>query len=476
MKRPAAQLAAAIVALATFTASSPSVLAQLPLAGWTSPQLLSEGEGWTQFSALVAAPDSTVHAFWQSDPTKLVEGIAGEPGADLLWHTAIREGQVEEPVDILTTMPDGEIERAIRAAVDNEGRLHVLSWPKPSCLRHNTALLSQADTAQGWEGPLDCIGDTASRFGLSRDQAGNLHVGYSRGSSQAIAYTKYSSTSRTWSVPTDIYQSLPDTTVYDVRIAVDGTGRLHVVWTQTEAPNYYPPTGIFYSRSTDGGATWDPPLEIAGRGHGEPEIVTVGSDEVHIIWNGSAAIIGRYHRYSMDGGETWSPTHAFEMGGGLMGPPAAAVDSSGTLHAILSNDEGLFYAAWGQDVGWSPLQLIWSAASAGDPAAVITDGNELHVIFRERTSRVWYLRRRLAAPPVADATLVSVPAAGTAIAAPTLLRTVFPAAIPQGTELPRRIERLVVNPSNGLDPILISIASAALVIIIVVLTLRVRRR
>lgn len=32
--------------------------------GWSPPQLLFAGDGWTQFSALAATPDGKVHVFW----------------------------------------------------------------------------------------------------------------------------------------------------------------------------------------------------------------------------------------------------------------------------------------------------------------------------------------------------------------------------------------------------------------------------
>jgi len=445
-----------------------SVLAQGPAGEWFGPVVLYEGEGaWTQYNDLVASADGTVHAFWQSDPTKISENVEGEPGGDNLWYTRIRDNSIEEPVNILVPLDNGSLQESIQAVLDGQGNLHVFS--SSSCLQHSIVNLESALLPQVWMDNTDCIGETDFRFGVTEDQEGTLHLAYNTTNGRLV-YIRLLPGETQWSLPETIFEGKNNGYTSDSRIAVDSTGKIHVVWSEYEAPEYYPPTGIYYAQSEDGGLTWTRPEQLAESGHVEAEIITTENNQVHVIWNGAAIVSDRFHRYSKDGGLSWSETTALDIRGGILGPPDIAVDSANTVHAVYSGDFGVHYTYWSEGQGWSRPQQLGPKNQTGDPSVVITGGNQLHVLFREAASRIFYMSLPLDAPVItSEPTITPLPQVPQKdSSAPD---NVSPTPTPHQSRLVPQFDNPEVernlNVSPGL-PILIGITPAVLVIVLVI--------
>jgi hypothetical protein len=385
------------------------------LLGWSQPRVLYAGKGWTQYNALVASPGGKVHAFWQSDPSTGVEGVRGEHGADNVWYEQLGGSRAQKPTNVLTALPGGWITRSIRGVADQEDQLHLLFSSDALCLEHSYSRVETAASPHEWMANRSCIGDTSQRVGIARGAAGEIHLAYASIAGQ-VRYVKYLPAARRWLPAISVTNAQPDRLAADIGVAMDSTGRLHVVWAEYRPPVYYPPLGVYYAQSSDAGATWTSPRELATDRYAEPAIATIGANQVHITWNASAVAEGRFHKYSTDGGHTWSPAYQFSLPGGLMGPPALAVDSADRLHAVLSGS-GFAYAHWSKAQGWSPLEYYWPKAQVGDPAAVISEGNRLHVLVRQDAARIIYLSRVLDAPRLEPEALAA-PAAPAAPAVP----------------------------------------------------------
>jgi len=196
----------------------------------------------------------------------------------------------------------------------------------------------------------------------------------------------------------------------DPMMAIDREGRLHVVWSVGSAPDAYPPIGVFYSRSDSEGVSWTAPIQLGGIDEGQPAIA-VNNDEVHVLWNGDVARKGRYYRYSGDAGETWgsvevlSPPASQGGKGGLQRPPAIIVDNLGNVHALLHEQESLYYTAK-IDQSWTAKQPLYipgmmRAAEVFAVRLAITGGNQLHAIYllasfnqrntEDRSNMIWTL-------------------------------------------------------------------------------------
>lgn len=168
--------------------------------------------------------------------------------------------------------------------------------------------------------PEDVIDIREIHYSISRD-GGNTWTGQSR----------------------DYYLStLGGTDALNPDIAIDENDVIHVVWNQDN-----PATGIdeiFYSRSTNGGATWSAETIISypdGDAASTPEIEVGADNEIYVVWKESDDVVTTNSvvnvSISTDGGLTWSGTTAdipLTQSFRMIYDPRIVVDSNGIAHCI----------------------------------------------------------------------------------------------------------------------------------------------
>src|SRR5947209_2205059 len=87
-----------------------------------------------------------------------------------------------------------------------------------------------------------------------------------------------------FSPPTNV-SSNPGSSYYE-QIAVDSTGGINIVWLDN-TPGYY---AVFFSRSTDGGATFSTPQNLSNDPAGSsPQIAVDSSGNINVVWHGTSA-------------------------------------------------------------------------------------------------------------------------------------------------------------------------------------------
>jgi hypothetical protein len=137
----------------------------------------------------------------------------------------------------------------------------------------------------------------------------------------------------------------------ECHIATDGSGRIHVVWTEETTEGDHQ---AFYSRSTDGGNTFSEPLNVSTIRNGEVRkpVVTAFRDTVYVAFNEDARNKQVFLATSEDSGLSFSePVEVSNANPerGRAHSPAMVVDSEGTLHivwidsSIIGLDEGLLF-------------------------------------------------------------------------------------------------------------------------------------
>jgi hypothetical protein len=97
-------------------------------------------------------------------------------------------------------------------------------------------------------------------------------------------------------------------------MASDNNGALYLLWNAGSSPTG--PERIYFSKSTNGGDTWSPKVDVstapAGTHHAFPAIAATGNGDVRISWMDARAANGGldrwnvYYRSSTNGGSTWS--------------------------------------------------------------------------------------------------------------------------------------------------------------------------
>jgi len=351
---------------------------------WIEPVLLSQGilnptgDPASSISvALVADHWNRVHAFWVSR----IEDRTSSSGS--IYYTLWDGTSWTEPVDIFYGA--GYWDRP-QVVIDSKGWLH-LTWIGGGQAWYSRAFARDAGSLQAWQTPRPVTDDSAASIAIVADPRGTLHAVYcSFGQAGQLAYTS-SADGETWSSPV----RLAEVRGCWARIAADGRERLHVVYADQEGAG----SGIaaYYIASEDGGQTWSNLLELDRQderftgeyGPAWANVIAIGSDEVHVVWDGAPAG-ERWHQWSRDGGKTWTGRQQILEGlRGLTQPNALAADSAGRVHLLSlgwpggnTDRQGPFYTVWDGST-WAPVRQVGTRENwdAEGPALAIAGGNEL---------------------------------------------------------------------------------------------------
>jgi len=132
-------------------------------------------------------------------------------------------------------------------------------------------------------------------------------------------------------------------------LAVDSTGLIHVVW--TDGRNI-PGTGpdIYYANSTDTGLSFNPSQRVnndaVAAEQGEPAIAVAPDRSVYAVWTdprNAARGSDIYFSKSTDLGATWSPNFFVndDVGNRAQSAPDVAVDGAGNIYVAWSDSRDL---------------------------------------------------------------------------------------------------------------------------------------
>lgn len=390
---------------------------------WSFPMRITERQEQTSEPFLVADQSGLLHLFWSPH----------NDGPQSLYYTQWDGRSWSEPQDIY----NGTQISGPSAVVDTRGTIHLI-WSDGNTIYYSQAPVKGAISAANWsvgEG----IASGYQQASILIDRQDHLYLVYPGLSSSGPAMITSEDGGYSWSSESRISQTnSADAGANYLEGAIGPDGTIHVVWVEFQLPLAWPPLGLYYSHSNDGGLTWSRALEMATENFNQIKIVVTEENEVHCAWNGSAGTGGRYHRWSPDGGETWGNTNEVIPAGfgGSEGAPQLAVDSLGTLHLVTTYDQRVWYAFF-QGMRWSQAQILLSGDENGippvgqfidpktlrhieHPTMALNTGNQLHVVFwDERPSRnmiqYWYTTKQTSASalelipfpsPTAIATLV----------------------------------------------------------------------
>lgn len=135
-------------------------------------------------------------------------------------------------------------------------------------------------------------------------------------------------------------------------LAVDPSGVIHVAWHDNSSGQFQ----ILYSRSSDGGATFAPAVAISGPGEAQVPALAVDRDGViYVVWEGEAGGARRiFFSRSTDGGATFAASANLSPGAG---------DSR--LPAIVAHGKGKVYVAWQDSTGPGRQILLTRSPDGG---------------------------------------------------------------------------------------------------------------
>jgi hypothetical protein len=225
---------------------------------------------------------------------------------------------------------------------------------------------------------------------LAIDSSNTIHVVWEDDISgnREIYYTRSTDGGATWSAAKRLIWNSGESRF--PAIAIDGSGTIHIVWDDNTPGN----AEIYYRGSSDGGATWSAANRLTWTSGGSYDSVLAieSSDTIHVVWfDFTPGNVELYYKRSSDGGATWSAANRLTWNSGGSYCPAIAKDGSDAIHVVWEDQTPGYseiYYKKSTDSGttWSPdIRLTWNSGTSADPVIAIDTNSIIHVVWFDHT-------------------------------------------------------------------------------------------
>ena len=143
-------------------------------------------------------------------------------------------------------------------------------------------------------------------------------------------------------------------------------------------------------------------------GFGASDLTVDNQGRVHLFWIGALVVGGRYHRWSEDGGQSWSPTIVVaepDAMRGFAGKGYLLLDSADVLHVVVAGlgggREQIWRSAW-DGTSWREMEPIsGNLPNSQRVSAAIAQGHRIDAVWIEYDSRdIWYSSFDTGSPPL----------------------------------------------------------------------------
>ena len=392
MKRSLRSALVAIAVLATIAVAAP---AHAATGTWGAPADLS-AVGVNAFGAQVAvAGDGTIIVTWYGDNgSGSVVQTARSTDGGVTWGTPVTLSGTN------TSYP--------QIAVGGDGTFTV-TWTRNQIVQ---AAVS-TDSGVTWSGSIDlsAAGGNPNNPQVFAGDDGTIAVTWEMrvGFNWVVQASTSPNAGVTWSAPTDVSAVGNVAEGTEVTVADDGT--IFVAWTFDGGSG----RTVQASTSTDAGATWSAPSDLSAAGNAfNPRLATSPDGTVTVTWQqyGGTSSLVRTSR-STDGGATWSPPVDLSVDGVDAYNARIAVAGNGTIAVSWERGNGgierIVQAATSTNGG-----LTWSATVNLSAAGDYSDNPELVVGADGTFTATW--ERGNAGPSIVE--VATLTGAGAAWGAP----------------------------------------------------------
>jgi hypothetical protein len=413
----------------TTSKSSPDQFLPVLQGAWGVPRLLSDASSNSSLPVVTTDADGRMHVLWTQS--------ADSDGSSSISLAYVRgDGGSWSDVSVIQYESVDTI-FAPWAVTDPGGKLHTIwSGGTAGQVYYSSAFMRDALVSSDWSeskplSPLDRAGDSPV---IAIEPSGKLHAVFliPFNESRGVYYTSSSDAGETWTEPVMVFDATNAgwTVVRQATMGVDSQGRIHVAWSRAAQPDKDSPLGVYYSVSEDGGITWKETFEIAATADGRPQLVAGPQNEIHLVWaHETIAGFELVHRWSIDGGASWSAPQRIPGLSSLSPDFGMVVDSNGVVHLAgieQTREESIsvFYIRWNGSnwVDHDNLRLGYSFTQGLGARVALTSTGQLGVFSRARiptadsTTKfvVIYVGRQLVgSEPVAIPTFTPAPDATT---------------------------------------------------------------
>lgn len=400
--------------------------------GWSPPTILYDGMVNTSRTALISDPFGAAHLVWS-------------PGDEQTYYYSRWDGTGwTMPIDILAATGDlGLGPPALVAAAD--GSLHLF------CARdyvmHSWAWNDDtASSARAWSAPEAIVvpsGSAQGRVDAKEDRFGALHLVYAVRSGD-VYYVHSEGEDLNWSEPVAVSRGAVATTASAPRLDIGPYGRIHVIWDEWSSDgDPAESSAVYYAHTTAGGTDWSEPRQLGELANRGGNVLAAEDGTVYLAWQAgiSSPNVGRFVQRSTDGGNTWEAPVNFSQVNGQSGYPCMALDSQKTLHIITGDGE---YVFWDGRLISTPWGLRPLPEQTENARLTVVNGNQLLVVIGPFWSPgLYYTVRQLSLPALPAVTLPARPPAAatpspaaTAEGTPSIEAPMATAAVQNGGALP----------------------------------------
>jgi catechol 2,3-dioxygenase-like lactoylglutathione lyase family enzyme len=178
-------------------------------------------------------------------------------------------------------------------------------------------------------------------------------------------------------------------------IAVGASGTLWVVWHDEpgDSPDQHE---LYYTSSTDGGATWSSSQRFSWTSH-DSEYPAIAADplgDLHVAFRDSTpGNFEVYYKRSTDEGANWWSIQRLTHASGEAKYPAISADSLGNPHVVWyedtpGNDEIFYRKSTDKGALWSwtaQKRLTWNSGESAHPAIRVDSSGNPHVAWYDNT-------------------------------------------------------------------------------------------
>jgi hypothetical protein len=412
-------LAASLFAIVIFVQIGPNdrpAQAQEIGAGWSLPvDLAIDREGRSLYPTMKADSAGGLHIFWD-------EVIESNGGNQVIVDYAYWDGnRWEGPIDVFVGRR-GQLALGADFVIDEAGYLHTI-WIDELGINYARRHISSPVAASSWSNRQRILAEPGGNVQMPRiaiDENGILHIAVMLTAEQpGVYYIRSFDRGETWELPRPISDlSVTDWRQGRLRYQIDMLSineTIHVVWQQIASDG---PSKMAYVRGYESGNEWSIP-EYMQEGGSWPKL-TLLSDETLLLASVGESAAGKIcmkrQSISTDQGESWSPMEiVFAPVKGCLGSAPIATDGDGTAHLVMSayNStlvvERIWYTVRGSE-GWrDPEELLWPGISYENrdlgtqpdfPSSAITGGNLLHAVFMTDEGNIWYSTLKLEASEI----------------------------------------------------------------------------
>ncbi|MBE2217547.1 MAG: exo-alpha-sialidase [Ignavibacteria bacterium] len=204
-----------------------------------------------------------------------------------------------------------------------------------------------------------------------------VHVVYSQGYfvDGKIYYTRSTDGGKTWQNEPQLLAE--DNSLYNPSVSVSG-GYVHVIWQSDNGK-------VFYKRSTDFGITWGETVRLINNtGAAYLPAISASGQVVNIVWNQSNEV---YYIRSSDNGATWNSQVRFTNHPGFSYAPSIYSRDSYvhlTWSDEIDNNEEIFYKrSTDKGMNWDETRRLSDGASYSQWPSVSGSGSEVYVVWSD---------------------------------------------------------------------------------------------